>query len=122
MLRMTERRLEAANAALQAEVAARIPSGGGIRRYLRVAGVMILPLNANGIVKLINKRVCAILGYDRPEDILGRCWIDCFVAEEGRDIERSRFDSFKDRRNSAFDLEEYPVLTRDGNRRIIAWR
>ena len=73
MLRMTERRLEAANAALQAEVAARIESELEIRRerdmaqrYLDVAGVMILTLNDGGFVTLINNRGCAILGYDGP--------------------------------------------------------
>jgi two-component system sensor kinase FixL len=129
MLLTTERRLEAANAALQAEVAARIQSEQEIRRerdtaqsYLDVAGVMILSLNAGGLVTLINKRGCAILGYDEPEGILGKSWIDCFVAEEGREIERSRFDSFKDRQGTALDLEEYPVLTRSGDERTIAWR
>ena len=129
MLRMTERRLEAANAALQAEVAARIQSEQQIRRerdtaqsYLDVAGVMILSLNDDGVVTLINRRGCAILGYDGPTDILGRNWIDCFVAAEGREIERGRFDTFKDRQETALDLEESPILTKDGHERIIAWR
>jgi len=90
--------------------------------YLDVAGVMILSLNADGVVTLINRRGCAILGYDRPADILGRNWIDCFVAAEGREIERGRFDNFKDRQETALDLEESPVLTKDGHERIIAWR
>jgi two-component system sensor kinase FixL len=129
MLRMTERRLETANIALQAEVAARIQSEQEIRRerdtaqsYLDVASVMILSLNADGMVTLINNRGCAILGYDAPEEILGKNWIDCFVAEEGREIERGRFDSFKDRQETTLDFEEYPVLTKTGDERIIAWR
>ena len=129
MLRMTERRLEAANAALQAEVAARIQSEQEIRRerdtaqgYLDVAGVMILSLNADGVVTLINNRGCAILGHDGPREILGRSWIDCFVAEDGRAAERGRFESFKDRSGTTLDFEEYPVVTKDGDERIIAWR
>ncbi len=90
--------------------------------YLDVAGVMILSLNAGGAVTLINKRGCAILGFDGPEDVLGRSWIDCFLPEEGRETERGRFNSFKDRLETELDFEEYPILTRDGDRRIIAWR
>jgi two-component system sensor kinase FixL len=129
MLMTTERRLEAANAALQAEVRARIQSEQEIRRerdtaqsYLDVAGVMILSLNADGVVTLINNRGCAILGHDGPRDILGKSWLDCFVAEEKREAERSRFDAFKQRSETSLDFEEYPVVTKDGDRRIIAWR
>jgi two-component system sensor kinase FixL len=92
------------------------------QNYLDVAGVMILSLDADGVVTLINRRGCAILGYESPADVLGRNWIDCFVAEEGREIERGRFDTFKDRQGTALDLDEYPVLTKDGCERIIAWR
>jgi len=129
MLMMTERRLEKANAALQAEVAARIQSEQEIRRerdtaqgYLDVAGVMILSLNADGVVTLINNRGCAILGHDGPQGILGKNWIDCFVAENGREAERRRFHGFQHRRKTTLDFEEYPVVTRDGDERIIAWR
>ena len=129
MLMMTERRLEAANAALQAEVAARIQSEQEIRRerdtaqgYLDVAGVMILSLNADGVVTLINNRGCAILGHDTPQWILGKNWIDCFVAEEWREAERSRFVGFRGRRETTLDFEEYPVVTNNGDQRIIAWR
>jgi two-component system, LuxR family, sensor kinase FixL len=129
MLRMTERRLEAANAALQAEVAARIHSEQEIRkerdtaqRYLDVAGVMILTLNADGVVTLINNRGCAILGHDGPGDILGRNWIDCFVPERLRAEERGRFDNLRDLRGASLEFAEYPVLTRTGSERVIAWR
>jgi PAS domain S-box-containing protein len=129
MLRMTERRLEAANAALQAEVAARIQSEQEIRRerdiakrYLDVAGVMILTLNADGVVTLINNRGCAILGCDEPETILGRNWIDCFVPERLRAEERDRFRSLKALREATLEFAEYPVLTKAGAERMIAWR
>jgi two-component system, LuxR family, sensor kinase FixL len=129
MLRTTERRLEAANAALQAEVAARIHSEQEIRkerdtaqRYLDVAGVMILTLNADGVVTLINNRGCAILGYDGPKDILGGNWVDCFVPERLRAEVRDRFDGLKGRREATLEFAEYPVLTKTGDERMIAWR
>jgi two-component system sensor kinase FixL len=129
MLRMTERRLEAANAALQAEVAARIQSEQEIRkerdtaqRYLDVAGVMILTLSAEGIVTLINNRGCAILGHDKPEAILGRNWLDNFVPERLRTDERDRFDSLREPRDATLEFAEYPVLTKAGDERMIAWR
>jgi PAS domain S-box-containing protein len=129
MLRMTERRLEAANAALQAEVAARIQSEQEIRRerdtaqrYLDVAGVMILTLDADGIVTLINNRGCAILGYDQPKDILGWSWIDRFVPEHLREEEQARFAGLKDRPEATLGFEESLVLTKAGDERMIAWR
>ncbi len=76
-LTAAEQRLEKTNAALQAEIAARIKSEQEIarerdnaQRYLDVAGVMILKLDTQGVITLINNRGCAILGYDRPAEIL----------------------------------------------------
>jgi two-component system sensor kinase FixL len=129
MLRITERRLEAANAALQAEVSARIQSEQEIRkerdtaqRYLDVAGVMILTLNADGVVTLINNRGCGILGYDGPENVLGKNWVDCFVPERLRAEERGRLDSLRGRQEAALGFEVSPVLTKTRGERMIAWR
>jgi two-component system sensor kinase FixL len=128
-LRSTERRLEAANHALQTEVAARVRSEQEIRRerdmaqrYLDVAGVMILSLDRDGFVTLINSRGCAILQYAGPEGILGRNWIGSFVPDYLQGDLRKSFESLKRRKTASLEFEQYPVLTKFKAERMIAWR
>ncbi len=88
--------------------------------YLNIAGTMIVVLDADQKVALINARGCQILR--RPEEeILGADWFDIFTPErlraEGRaDFGRTLAGGF----DSASDFES-PVLTRDGEERLVAW-
>lgn len=90
------------------------------QRYLDVAGIIVMVLDAEGRVRLINRRGCEILGY-REEEILGKKWIDNFVPERMRDEISFSFRAFL-----AGDLEtagyyEHPVLARGGGERMILW-
>ncbi|HKO07865.1 MAG TPA: PAS domain S-box protein, partial [Alphaproteobacteria bacterium] len=61
------------------------------QRYLDIAGVLILVLNADESVALINRQGCKILGYDGPEEILGKSWIDLCIPERMRETTRKAF-------------------------------
>jgi len=43
------------------------------QQYLNIAGVIIVAIQSNGIVSLINKKGCAVLGY-KEETIIGKNW------------------------------------------------
>jgi PAS domain S-box-containing protein len=91
------------------------------QQYLSVARVMIKALNREGEITLINKRGCEVLGYEE-EEIIGRNWFDLCVPEKVREEVKKVF-----RKLIAGDLEvseyyENPILTRDGEERIIAWK
>lgn len=91
------------------------------QQYLSVARVMIRTLNREGEVTLINKRGCEVLGY-KEEEIIGKNWFDLCVPERVREEVKKVFG-----RLLAGDLEvseyyENPILTSDGEERIIAWK
>ncbi|MHC4480469.1 MAG: PAS domain S-box protein, partial [Planctomycetota bacterium] len=48
------------------------------QRYLDVAGVMFVALNAKGEVALINQKGSEVLGYEQVE-IIGKNWFDSFL-------------------------------------------
>ena len=61
------------------------------QRYLDIAQVMILALDADGVIQMINRKGCEIL--DRPEDsLLGRVWFDVAVPGAERDAARAQLD------------------------------
>jgi len=89
-------------------------------KYLDVAGVMILALNAEGKVTLINRKGCEVLGYEK-KDILGKDWFGTFLPEETRDNVRQVFQALMDGKIKAAEYHENAIITRDGSRRIISW-
>ena len=91
------------------------------QRYLDIANVMILVLNVDETVALINRQGCKILGYDGPEEILGKSWIDFFIPERMREAMRGVFHRLVGGEGSGVAYHEYPVLTRTGEERLIAW-
>jgi PAS domain S-box-containing protein len=90
------------------------------QRYLDIALVAIVTLNARGEVTLINKKGCEILGY-REEEILGRRWFDHFLPERIRGQVETMF--LKLLKEEIEPVEHYhnPVLTRTGRERMIEW-
>ena len=90
------------------------------QNYLNVAGVILLSMDANGLVQLINPKGCEILGYTEAE-ILGKNWVDNFIPK----IHRNKI---KEISNLVYKGEieqvkyfENEILTKDGDERLIAW-
>ena len=90
------------------------------QQYLDIAGVMIVALNTEGEVTLINKKGCRILGYPEKE-ILGKNWFDSFVPEHARDEAKAAFEKLLKGDLAKYEYHEYPVLTKSGEQRLIAW-
>ena len=91
------------------------------QRYLDIAGSIIVLLDRERKVKEINKKGCELLGYER-EEIIGKDMYENFVPERVREdiVEETRKplmegDTTKGKRY------ENPVLTKDGEERIISW-
>ena len=53
---------------------------GKAQRYLDIAGVIMVALNADGKITLINKRGCEVLGYSEHE-LLGKNWFDTCIPD-----------------------------------------
>ena len=56
------------------------------QRYLDIAEVILVAINANQKVGLINKKGCSILGYSEKE-IIGKNWFDNFLQERMKNAE-----------------------------------
>jgi PAS domain S-box-containing protein len=90
------------------------------QRYLDVAGVMLVVINADQTVALINKKGCDVLGYSE-EDIIGKNWIDMFVPERMHSGIKSVFTKLMNGDIAPVVYFENPVLTKMGMERTIAW-
>ncbi len=90
-------------------------------RYLDIVGAIILTLNQEGIVTMINRKGCEILGYDMDE-IVGKNWFDNFIPRRSlEDVLEVNTKAFSGR-VSEIEVNENPIFTRSGEERMIAWR
>jgi len=93
---------------------------GTARRYLDIAGVIIVAINAKGDITLINRKGCQILGY-REEDIVGKNWFDHFLPHRIREEVKSVFLKLMKGEIANVEFYQNPVLNKDGEERILAW-
>ena len=90
------------------------------QKYLDVAGVILVAIDANQKVNLINKQGCEILGCPE-EEIVGKNWFDNFVPERVRDETVAIFDRLMAGEIDGVEYFENPVLTKSGGETLIAW-
>ncbi|HIE26267.1 TPA: PAS domain S-box protein [Candidatus Poribacteria bacterium] len=90
------------------------------QKYLDIAGVMFVAINAKEEVTLINQKGCEILEYEQ-EEIIGKNWFDNFLPERIRDEVKSVFQKLMTGEIELVEYFENPVLTKNGEERIIAW-
>ncbi len=88
--------------------------------YLDVAGVIFLVLGLDQRVILINKKGCDVLGY-KEEDIIGKNWFEQFLPGKFREEIKAIFSKLQNNGKVSWEYVEYPVLTKSGEERIIAW-
>jgi len=91
-----------------------------VQEYLDIAGVMFVILDKDGNIGMINKKGCAILGYQEQE-IIGKNWFQTCLPEENKE---EVYGVFKKIISGDEDFKEYyenQVLGKDGRLRIIAF-
>jgi PAS domain S-box-containing protein len=90
------------------------------QQYLNIAGVIIVAINEEGIVTLINKKGCDVLGYKEGE-IIGKNWFDLCVPETEKKERQDIFKKVMAGKVQEAENYENSILTRSGEERIIAW-
>jgi len=90
------------------------------QKYLDVAGVMLVALDADERVTMINRRGREIIGCDEQK-ILRKNWFQNFVPETNREESRNVFLMLQKGIFGQFKHMESPVLAADGNQHMIAW-
>ena len=89
------------------------------RQYLDVAGVIILVLDRDARIVLLNKKGHSVLGY-REGELVGKDYIATCIPERMRDEMKGAFGRLMNGEPSAEQYEN-PVLTKDGEERLISW-
>ena len=97
-----------------------IGSSGLTQQHLDVVHTIIVELDSSGKVVQINKRGREILGYSEQE-IIGESWFDKFLpGYYGSEVKKV----FKELMVGGLQAQEFfenPILTKDGEERLIAW-
>jgi len=90
------------------------------QQYLNIAGVIIVAINNKGVVTLINKKGCDVLGY-KEEEIIDKNWFDLCVPERVRKERKDDFKKLMAGKNEMVEDYENSILTKSGEERIIEW-
>ncbi len=91
------------------------------RNILETVEAIIVAVDTSGLITLINRKGCEVLGYSDAE-LIGKDWFTACLpsAEEGRRTRRA-FEAMLASQPSDADYFEMAVLTRGRSRRLIAW-
>jgi len=90
------------------------------QKYLDIAGVMLVAIDAKHKVTLINKKGCEILRR-REEEIVGKDWFRSFIPKRIRAETLAVFNDLMSGKINGAEYHENPVLTRNGGEVLIAW-
>ena len=90
------------------------------KKYLDIAAMVVIVINAKKTVSFINKKGCDILGYHEDE-IIGKNWFEHFITKSERDKINEIFIKLISGDVQATEYVENAVLTKSGEERIIAW-
>lgn len=90
------------------------------QKYLDIAGVVIVALNADQTVTMINKKGCDILGY-KENEIIKQNWFDNFIPEAIRKQTKAYFVRLIAGEIKPIEYYENPILAANNEERIISW-
>jgi len=89
-------------------------------QYLSIAEVMLATIDTDENITLMNKKGYEILGYKEGE-LIGKNWFDTLVPERIRGEIRGIFYKLMAGDIEPVEYYENPLLTRDGEERLIAF-
>jgi PAS domain S-box-containing protein len=91
-----------------------------IKRYLDIAGVILVAVGADHRVTMINRKGCEVIGLSDLE-IVGKDWFECFIPERLRRKVVAVFDRLTAGDVAPVEYFENPLLTAFGEERLVAW-
>ncbi|MCK4286889.1 MAG: PAS domain S-box protein, partial [Candidatus Lokiarchaeota archaeon] len=90
------------------------------QKYLDIAGVIIVALNTDQTVQLINQKGCEFLEEEESK-IIGMNWFDNYIPENVREQVKKDFNRIIAGEIEPLEYYENPLITKDGEIRVIAW-
>lgn len=91
------------------------------RQYLDTAGVLLAVIDTGGLITLINRKGCEILGYTE-EELLGKNWVDLLVPPDAQGEVREALSKMMGGNYGDFVYHENPVATKGGESRLLAFQ
>ena len=104
----------------QLEDAVKTSEKDSVQKFLDIAGVILIVLNADKTVSLTNKKGCEVLGYEYSE-IIGKNWFDNFIPECDREKTKAVFSELITGNVEPIEYFENHILTKDNREKLIAW-
>ena len=92
----------------------------GTRGLLDLVEVAIVQLDHDGRVRLVNRKGCEILRRGEGQ-IVGKDWFATFLPERLREEVRCVYQKLMSGDLAPVEYYENPVVTPDGQERIVAW-
>ncbi|MBU2560003.1 PAS domain-containing protein, partial [archaeon] len=90
------------------------------QKYLDLAGSIMLVIGKDQRVKVVNRRLCKVLGY-KEEEIVGKNWFDTFIPKNDMVQVKKVFNQLIKGKVETTEYYENTVLTKSGEERLIAW-
>lgn len=90
------------------------------RRYLDLAGTMIIALDHDGNITLINDYASEVMGYEHDE-LLGHNWFDIAIPSDVLEDVKIVAKKILSGQIEEVAYYENEILTKEGERRLIAW-
>lgn len=88
--------------------------------YLDIASVMFVAIDTDGIITMVNKRLCEVTGYEKRE-LIGKNWFHVMLPQEMREEVTAVSKKLLRGEIDPVEYHENPILTKEGIERIIAW-
>lgn len=89
-------------------------------RYLNLAGVMFVGLDAHGNINIANKKACEILEC-REQDVIGENWFENFLPVPARFKAQSLFNQMVDGKIKPDQYCENQIISKSGELKHITW-
>jgi|GEM_PF-5848445 len=90
------------------------------KKYLDIAGFIIVVINKDQTVELINSKGAEILGHS-INNIIGKNWFDNFIPKSDQEQVKSVFNQLMSGKIKPVEYFENTVVAKDGSEKLIAW-
>lgn len=91
------------------------------KKYLDVAGIMLLVLDDHKIIRMINHYGAELLGYT-PSELFGKNWFDTCICEDDQERLQEVFHDTILSGSDEINCHVNYVVTKTGEKRLISWR
>ncbi len=92
-----------------------------VKKYLGIAGVVILALDIEGNINVLNKKGYKLLKYEEGE-LIGKNWFETCIPIHNRKDVSGVFESLMRNDIELVEFYENSILTKSGEEKIIAWK